>query len=110
MSIGGLLLLGGAVVMLFFLRKHPTLLCVRVPGVGRISTITSTIFALALVGIGYHLLVHGLHIPHFRAPLRLAVVVGVLAVAGSLLVDGAENRLDARDSADEENEADEEQA
>ncbi|TVQ78480.1 MAG: hypothetical protein EA380_06005 [Phycisphaeraceae bacterium] len=102
MSIGGLLLLGIAVVMLFILRKNPTAMCVHVPGVGRISTITSTISALALVGIGYHLLVHGLHIPQFRAPLRIAVFVAVLAVVGSLMVDVAENRLDAREGVDEE--------
>ena len=102
MSIGGLLLLGIAVVMMYILRKRPEAMCVHVPGVGRISTITSTISALALVGIGYHLMVHGLHIPQFRAPLRIAVFVAVLAVVGSLIVDSAENRLDARDDAEEE--------
>ncbi len=93
MSLGGLLMIGGAGVPLYLMRRDPERMRVVLPVIGRTSVISSTIAGLATVGVGYHLLVHGLDLAHFRAPLGVAVVVGIVAVLGSLLVDGAENRL-----------------
>ncbi len=65
---------------------------VELPAVGRVSEVSLTLLGLALVGVGYHGLAHGLGWTGFRAPMRVAVGVAAVAVAGSLAVDALENR------------------
>ena len=63
-------------------------------GVGRISRVTVLVAGLALLGLGYHIVVHALDLMRaFRAPLRLAVGVAIVAIVGSLAIDALENRL-----------------
>jgi hypothetical protein len=68
-----------------------------VPVVGRVSEVSLVVMGLALLGVGYHALAHGLGWSGFRAPMRLAVAVALVAVLGSLVVDALENRADTPD-------------
>lgn len=93
--LGGLLVAAGLAVLVLSRRGRgggaggPR---VHLAGVGPLSPITMTVAALAAAGAGYHLVVHALHIPHFRAPLPIALGVAAVAVLGSIAVDAVENR------------------
>ena len=66
----------------------------RLAGVGALSQVTRAVCGFALAGIGYHLIVHALGYTQFRAPLGVAVGVGLAAILGTIGVDALENRLD----------------
>lgn len=64
-------------------------------GVGRVSPVTLFVGGLAAIGIAYHLVVHSLDLPHFRAPWWAALGTASGALLLSLLTDSIENRRDA---------------
>lgn len=64
----------------------------RLPLLGPVSIVSAGVVGLACLGVGYHLFVHAAEFTNFRAPLPLALGVGVAAVLGSLGVDGLERR------------------
>ncbi len=90
----GVVLMGGGAFVVLRLRRAEALGDMRLAGVGPLSRVTRVIIGLALLGAGYHVLVHALGVMrHFRAPLEIAIGVAIVAVLGSIGVDALENRL-----------------
>lgn len=98
LAAGAALVVGG-VVLGAALRARGGRLGIELAGVGPVSAVTQTVAALALIGIGYHVVVHAAGLEQFRAPLPVAGGVGIAAVLGSLLIDAIERRrADASDA------------
>ena len=73
---------------------------IRVPTIGPLTPVSHALIGMALAGAGYHLAVHALGLPQFRAPLRIALVVAGIFIVCTILADGMD--LAGRDASDEE--------
>ena len=60
---------------------------IRVPSIGPLTPLSHALIGMALAGAGYHLAVHALGLPQFRAPLRLALVVAGIFIVCTILAD-----------------------
>lgn len=61
---------------------------IRVPTIGPLTPLSHALIGLALAGAGYHLAVHALGLPQYRAPLRIALVVAGIFIVCTILADG----------------------
>lgn len=61
---------------------------IRVPSIGPLTPLSHALIGMALAGAGYHLAVHALGLPQFRAPLRLALVVSGIFIVCTIFADG----------------------
>lgn len=88
----GLVVAGGA--LLFDARSSAPKQALVVPGIGRASVVSHAVIGLACFGVAYHLVVHALGLAQFRAPLPVAVGAGLVAIAGTLILDKLESSGD----------------
>lgn len=75
-------------MLLFRSRNQPHKPMIRVPTIGPLTPVSHALIGLALAGAGYHLAVHALGLPQFRAPLRIALVVAGIFIVCTILADG----------------------
>jgi len=101
-ALGGVMALGG-LALVGWSGRGASARELRVPGVGRFSSITTLTAGLALIFMGYHTAAYGgpAGLIGFHVPARLGWLVytgGVLAVIGAVAAD----RLEARGSGPEQ--------
>ncbi len=75
-------------MLLFRSRKQPHKAVIRVPSIGPLTPLSHALIGMALAGAGYHLVVHALGLPQFRAPLRIALVVAGIFIVCTIFADG----------------------
>ena len=85
-GLGAILIIFG-LALLFRSRARPHKAMIRVPSIGPLTPLSHALIGMALAGAGYHLAVHALGLPQFRAPLRLALVVAGIFIVCTILAD-----------------------
>lgn len=93
--VGGAMALAG-VALLWLTRARPGSRPLNRLGLGPLSVVTHAVVALALIGVGYHIIGHALALRAPLGPLRLAVAIAAVACVCSAWIDRLERRGDAR--------------